>query len=1138
MKPDIYKKEQSGCFFMASVDRQQHALDVLKSLNKAITNIRLYPEQSAQAVNAVEQAYTELKGYLRLYNVLRFGLVEGVPTLDDVLFEKKGREQLNALSLIDFLNKAGFKVLILSRSVDRKGLKKILSFFSTTPEQMNKAGGSAEFARKAGLGAIFLEDDAQGNTVREQQADRLDFAACLKKMMASGVMREDMLFFLRPGTGRHDGEKVRRLLLIDLDKGAHLLTAVICFSLQDLRQSGVYEISSDASQLFENVRVALKDEEGRKVAKRMATLLTANLDQHSLALLFCQDTVVPFGAALFSSLVAAFDKADFNTLVDFLRQERERLAASLTHEKSLSLMDETWQRLMETGKGRQLQATDLMSQAELQRQSKRLQAGLSRLAQGRIEELRNKEIVLHLAATFDRLVNNKKEDVAAAIIQTLAGGLHSDDHELRHRAAEGLGLIAEKLVSHDYWGWLEKLTPALIHWVTGIEDADDSCNRYVVALQAILTHAQKAGDDDLVDMILPFLYAIRSGALVKSEEIRNMVGHAQDQEVDPDILQNYLERCFVKPFVETLCQKIVMHGPKGIQFLLERLLTNTKRPERIRLLKILASVDGLAPLLLERLREPMPWYGKRNLLRLLCETGDEGSIQGVRECLGHDDLRVQGEAFTCICKLSQQGKKQELLDALPRISEKLKFKVVQALASVVDEEVVGVLLDLLREEKYFSADIKTALLVSLCETLGRSGSVQAQKGLQEFAGKGDACPKGMDSEVWQAAQKGLALLDASRRQQKQRDAEVRKGVKSIVNQNQPVLTQPGTLYEPVTDLAEEREIYLLLKQQKRTAAKKLLLKLISTLSCLHLFEQAKVLSRRLIAIDPLALYDITKATALIEEQRSASIDPGQGMGWLEFYDFLNTEEFNAFYAALNRITYSINENIVAQGELRQQLFFINKGKVKVYRRDPSGNEILLKMLGSGDVLGAETFFKASFWTVNAASVDMVDAFVLSHEALRKWQNTFPGLESKLQDFCQQLGRQESRRVAAVECRVSERLRYTGRMAVAILDDQGRPSGIVMQGENIDISSGGLALTVQVSRKRNIRLLLGRKVSVSLLDGLFTTPLTCGMSGLVVAIYGQESKEVNLAGYEQFLVHIQFEQPLQEDDLASVISNAG
>ncbi len=1111
---------------MTNVDRQQHALEVLKCINKAITTLRLYSDQNAQALSAAEKAYAELKLYLRLHKTFCFGLRDGVPTLDGVAFDKKGRKQLEALTLVETLSRSGFECLTLTQGIDRKRLKQILSFFVATPEQMQKAGGGKAFIQHADLKGIFC-------ALREENKDPetslpRTFAHCLQQILAEGLAQEEIVSLLLPGSDSRQKEAVHSALK-DQAQGVRLFVAAICSALSPLQQEELHEISPSLSHVFGTVGLALTDDERQKMAGRAAAWLAVRLDQESLALLFCQQFASPLAAAFFSSLVTAIDKNRFRALVDFVRQEGERLAlvpgpkAAATRQ----LMEGCCQNLLGTVKGRQLVALERMGMTEIQRQSKRLQAGLTALAQGSLEGLRNEEILLHLSLAFEHLITNKKENVAAAIIQTLVGGLKLDDPDLRKRCGQGLGLIGEKLVALSCWSWLEKLTPTFLHWLRNTDEVDDSWIRVVAVLQDVLVHAQKAGTEELVEKILPFFYAIRSGALRKSAEARRQVGLIQDKAVDREILQNYLEDCFAKPIEEMHCQKIIMSGLPGIQFLLDTLLANTKRSRRIKLLKILQSVGvGLTPILLERLQAPMPWYGKRNLLRLLSGSGDEGDIRAIHCYLSHEDLRVQSEALSCIQRLSLKKRKQELLDALPQISEKLKYLVVRALASVVDEEVVGVLVELLKDERYFSEDIKTILLVSICQTLGRSGSPYAQKALREYMGKGDAPPKNMAEQVRRAARRGVEVIEASLRQQKFKNV---KPNQHSLEASRPVPSgSEGAAkeYLPVTNLAVELEVYELLSQNRLTAAKSLFLDLISTMSYLQKFDQAEALCRRLVEIDALALDDIVHATEIVQEQKTLSVEQEQGMRWTDVYDFLTTEEFNCLYSVMEHVTYTPDEKIEVHGDQQQLLFFINRGRAKLFYQDRRGNEILLKTVGTGEILGADSFFKASAWTVNAASIGTVDAFVLRREALRKCSTTCPQLEAKLESFCQKLGERDSLKVTSINRRIQNRYPVSSPLLMAMLDDDGKVTGTALKGQTVDVSTGGISFMIRIKK---IRHLLGRQVHISLPEGLPQCPLTSGVGGTVIAIYVQHTLKEGAA------VHIQFDQPLLEAELAGMVS---
>ncbi len=1117
---------------MASIDQQQHGLEVLKSINKAVTNLRLYPEQSVQVLKAVENAYAELKIFIRQHGSFHFGLHHGGPTINDFRLDKKAREQLSALTLVDVLDKAGFTIMALAPGIDRKQFKQVLSFFTATPEQLQRSGGSLAFVQQAGLANIFRQAVSDNKGL----AGGRDFADFWQQSVVNGLRQEEILLFLQAARDSRPSEKIQQDLA-ELDKGAHILAASVCYLLHPLQQrTSAYQKSADFAQFLKNISISLKDEDIDKIAVLTAALLVAKLNKESLSQLFCQITETRFGKTLFDRLVTALDKELFQSLIDFLQQESERLVGSRDAESRM-LMD-TRQHLMATVRGRQLQAVVNMGLQEKERQDKRVQTGISILAQGNIEGLRNKEILQCVADISERLIQNKKENVVTAIIQTLVGGLKQNDKELRDRSGQGLSLIGNKLVALGYWGWLEKLTPTFLFLLRKTEEIDESCVRLVTILQHILTNAQQTGKENLVDNILPLFYAIRSGALKEQSGIRELVAQVQDKAVDLNVLQSYLKLCLEKPAAQMHCQKIVMHGPVGIKLLLDTLLVNQNKVERIRILKILVGIGAmLSPILLERLQEPMPWYGKRNLIKLLGDTGVERDVSAVQSYLSHDDLRVQSEALSCIYKISAQNKKQYLLDALVRVSEKLKFRVVLALASVIDAEVVGVLIEMLQDIKYFSPDIKNTLLASICRTLGRSGSDQAQQALQLLVGGESTCPKNMDIAVWQAAQRGLILLDTNRRQQQPRQAEVQQDSEKDDLPATAVHPQSADVaYTEITNLEEEREVYLLLQQHKKVAAKELLLELISTLAALHHLEEAALLCRRLAEIDPLALDDIIRAQEIVEEQKIAGSSQGQSLGWAEVYDFLSTDEFNAFYAAIEHVQYAPDENIIMQGDLRQRLFFINKGSVKMFCRDPHGNDILLKKVRSGEIFGVDSFFKESVWTVNVASIGAVDAFILPREALRKWQHSFPDLESKLKNFCLHFIEHDLPRIKTIDRRSTERLNYAGTMAVAILDDHGQATGTVLQGDKGDVSVGGVATSIHIGHKRSVRLLLGRKVAVTLHDELSGKPVISGATGLIVAIYEQNAINQMTAAHMDYSLHIQFDHQLQATQLALVVSN--
>ena len=69
---------------------------------------------------------------------------------------------------------------------------------------------------------------------------------------------------------------------------------------------------------------------------------------------------------------------------------------------------------------------------------------------------------------------------------------------------------------------------------------------------------------------------------------------------------------------------MIYQGPVVVRFLVESLINADNAADRLKIIDLLTySPDYLPSLVHERLQEHMVWYGKRNLIKLLGETGTE-----------------------------------------------------------------------------------------------------------------------------------------------------------------------------------------------------------------------------------------------------------------------------------------------------------------------------------------------------------------------------------------------------------------------------------------------------------------------------------------------------------------------------------
>lgn len=289
----------------------------------------------------------------------------------------------------------------------------------------------------------------------------------------------------------------------------------------------------------------------------------------------------------------------------------------------------------------------------------------------------------------------------------------------------------------------------------------------------------------------------------------------------------------------------------------------------------------------------------------------------------------------------------------------------------------------------------------------------------------------------------------------------------------------------------------------------------------HRFERAERLRDWLLEIDSMALVEGVRAAEMIEEEKAAAIGPAVQAVWQELLNYLSREEFAALYFAGSERRYADGEVVVRQGEFLATLFLVNSGQLQVTTAS-EGRQMLLKSYGPGEIVGGETFFDASVWTVNLVSrgASIISVPRLKLLAMKESQ---PALYGKIQDYC---GRypstgllfQKSRRTR----RAHERRKAQGRVSIDLLDAQGGDTGVITKGELLDLSRGGVSLSLRFSKKKSAAALLGHHIRVHLRPKSVAKPLA--PIGKVMAIRCHD-----YVGNE-YSLHIQFAEELSASEV--------
>lgn len=1122
----------------------EKALAGLRLFNQAVTTSRLYPAVSPQVTNALEKAFKSAQELVLAYGDLSFGRVAGTPHIWGEALRSDDQQALFELVIYRHLDLLSVDHFRLTPDFDRLLFKKILIIFVSRKEKINREGGGRQFIHNLGLSEYFPESYVAPARPAENQAPATAEAVESSRSMAAPLLVN------QPGVDEEDVvlEKLR-----DDERAAETLVAGIHQLLeQSLADSGertaqAMTLSASYTRLLDGFDEHLAKERHGPIISRSLQAIFPEADAFLICLLFVQRYHHGFGTTLFNGLCDGCPAELFGDSLELFR----KYAAQFTQQKQqdlppAKLVAATLEKLLETKAGKQMvgreRAQALIKSSEEDRKIKRLQTGVKALLEGDTSSLRSEEIVFKLPATIDELIKAGDQQSALQIIERAAAEMLGGDDELRSRLIQSLILIGENLLRLQRWSWLDKLSGALISWVRESDEGDFVYEKSASLLQEMMKHAWRTDNDQRGAQILTVFHKIRTAQWPKSPPVVALIGRIQDRSVDQAQIASLLTTHLAGDDAGQAGQRLSMLGRAAGNFLIDRLLESAASEERFKIIELLQTMGSvISPLLRQRLPEPMPWYGSRNLIKLIAGLADPTHIDAVVPFLKHQDLRVQREAFLCLYTIGKARRREVLLSCLEQASETLLPQVVKALQPYHDAGVAERLGALLVDQAQFSERIRENLVRQLIGFLEKSDSVSAQIALQTFH-QSKKRPENVlfGEDIWQ--QVAAALAQFQNRKSPTAAGSARQPRPEIAAPRSPQTRQPliekpaeprnnGPKQKDFSRLPGASTVTALLDKGALPAAKAQIMVMIAQAAAQRQFPAAERYREWLIALDSMALTQIIRAAEIIEEEKVAAIDSYDAQTWAELYEVLSTEEFATLYHAMVRKTYKTEELIVKQGSLQSCLYFISSGKVKLFYEDEHGASVLVRIIGAGEIIGAETMFDASVWTVSASCVAHTEMMLLDLEMVNKWRDDMPSLESKLSGFC--MSRQSLERFfkkTGKDRRASKRYKLSGRVSNMLLNNAGEETGVTARGDLFDISAGGVSFYVRISHKSHVRLLLGRstKIVVATKSGVARQAV---IKGRIVAVRGHQVME------NEYSVHVKFDQNLDATELKAILTAA-
>ena len=110
-------------------------------------------------------------------------------------------------------------------------------------------------------------------------------------------------------------------------------------------------------------------------------------------------------------------------------------------------------------------------------------------------------------------------------------------------------------------------------------------------------------------------------------------------------------------------------------------------------------------------------------------------------------------------------------------------------------------------------------------------------------------------------------------------------------------------------------------------------------------------------------------------------------------------------------------------------------------------------------------------------------------------------------------------------RTQKRVKISGIGIINLLDRAGQPIAKSFKGELNDISVGGLAFEIRISKENTARLLLGRRLNIEFSFTQSVPNIKINQNGLIVGVYPYP--------FEDYSIHVKFEKMLDRSVIASI-----
>ena len=294
------------------------------------------------------------------------------------------------------------------------------------------------------------------------------------------------------------------------------------------------------------------------------------------------------------------------------------------------------------------------------------------------------------------------------------------------------------------------------------------------------------------------------------------------------------------------------------------------------------------------------------------------------------------------------------------------------------------------------------------------------------------------------------------------------------------------------------------------------------------FAASETFRDRLYEVDSMALSKIVEVNEIIEAEKAKAITPDDRNLWSPLFEGLSAIQANDFFLCLKSEIVESDTMILEQGCTNDRLFLVDQGQVSLSYSDHE-KAFLIARLGSGDIIGEDTFFSVNVCTASVKTMARTYLRTIDRTTFSKLQAAHESLESKLKKVCLSRRSVYNRlRQKGIDRRSFKRINLPTKISFQMLS--GNVPSRPVKAELWDISRGGLSFYFQSKNPRAVQSLIGQNMGVR-----FELRFKGQMKNIALAgvVHGVQSHPL-----DEYSVHLKFNRPLKDTTIKTLewISN--